>query len=208
MKRTTVAIILCALLGVAGACGSSKKDTTATEGAAASAEKPSETTVSTAPSGSTGSSTTSTTAASTTTTAAAVAPAGGSTDEAFAAQGNALCKKFNDQVAAVPQPTATTPAALGAYLDQAVALLDQQIAELRALTPPASASAAWAKVLQTIDAERAQIQAVIPRLKAGDATAINEMQAISSDDINSQFDALGMTTCGSSPRWRGSRRSR
>ena len=197
MKRTTVAVILCALLAVAGACGSSKKDTTAT-GDAASAEKPSETTVSTASTDTTKASTTTTKAASTSTTASSSgAPASGSYDADFAAQANALCSKFNDQIAAVPQPTATTPAALGAYLDQALALLDQQIGELKVLTPPASASQAWAKVLQTIDAEQTQIKALIPRLKAGDTTAITEMQGISSDDINSQFDALGMTTCGS-----------
>ena len=196
MKRTTVAVILCALLTVAGACGSSKKDTTAT-GDAASAEKPSETTVSTASTDTTKASTTTTKAASTSTTASSGAPASGSYDADFAAQANALCSKFNDQIAAVPQPTATTPAALGAYLDQALALLDQQIGELKVLTPPASATQAWAKVLQTIDAEQTQIKALIPRLKAGDTTAITEMQGISSDDINSQFDALGMTTCGS-----------
>ncbi|MGZ4786096.1 MAG: hypothetical protein ACXV5S_10510, partial [Acidimicrobiales bacterium] len=61
----------------------------------------------------------------------------------------------------------------------------------------ASVSAPWAKVLQTIDDERTQIHAIIPRLMAGDATAVTDMQSISSDDINAQFDALGMITCGS-----------
>jgi hypothetical protein len=195
MKRTTVAVILCALLAVAGACGSSKKDTTATEGAA-SAEKPSETTVSTA-TPTTPEPTTTTTAPTTSTTTASATPVAGSSEADFAAQANALCSKFNDQVAAVPQPTETTPAALGAYLDQALSLLDQQITELKALTPPASVSPAWSKVLQTIEAEQAQIKALVPKLKAGDTAAISQMQSISSDDINSQFDALGMTTCGS-----------
>jgi len=196
MKRTTMAVILCALLAVAGACGSSKKDTTATEGAAASAEKPSETTEPTTTS-TTVAPTATTTAPTTSTTAASGTPAAGSDGADFANQANALCARFNDQVAAVPQPTVTTPAALGAYLDTALSLLDQQIAELKALTPPASISPAWTKVLQTIEAEQAQIKALVPKLKAGDTAAISQMQSISSDDINSQFDALGMTTCGS-----------
>ena len=48
-----------------------------------------------------------------------------------------------------------------------------------------------------IDAQQVQIKALVARLKAGDTTALSQMQALSSDDINSQFDALGMTTCGS-----------
>ncbi len=138
-----------------------------------------------------------TTAAPSTTASTVGAGASGATAAEFAAQANALCAKFDGQIAAVAQPTETTPAALGAYLDQALTLLDQQIAELKALSPPASVSTAWAKILQTIDAEQVQIEALIPRLKSGDATAITAMQAISSDDINAQFDALGMTTCGS-----------
>ncbi len=181
---------------MAGACGSSKKDTTATEGARLGREAVGDHRVD-GHLDDRGSDHDDHRADHLDDGGISARPAAGSSDADFAAQGNALCAKFNDQVAAVPQPTATTPAALGAYLDQALTLLDQQIAELKALTPPASASQAWTKVVPTIEAEQAQIKALVPRLKAGDTAAISEMQSISSDDINSQFDALGMTTCGS-----------
>ncbi|MGZ4757619.1 MAG: hypothetical protein ACXV95_01010 [Acidimicrobiales bacterium] len=198
MNRKIIAGIgVSALLLLSTACGgATKKDDQAVAGAEKPAE-PAGDTSSTSTSTTAGPSTTTSTAAGDTTTTAAGTGGPSGTDADFAAQANALCGTFNDQVSAVPQPTETTPAALGAYLDQAMALLDQQIAELKTLSPPASVSAPWAKVLQTIDDERTQIHAIIPRLMAGDATAVTDMQSISSDDINAQFDALGMITCGS-----------
>ena len=195
-RRTIVAVGVSALLCLSTACGgSAKKEVVAS---AEKASEPAETTVSTAPTTSQTStrSSTSTTADSSPVTGAP-APTPSGSDAAFVAKANALCQKFNDQSSAVEQPTATTPAALGAYLDSLLTLFHQQVGELKTLTPPSAMADRWASILVLVDAEEAKIVALVPRLKAGDQSALAELQSTSSDGINAQFDALGMTTCGS-----------
>src|SRR5690349_12307523 len=179
MKRTMTAVGLAALLLLGTACSPSsahRADADA-DAAAASAEKPAELPAdasSTIPSADPASSTSSTaSAASSTTTPSTLAM---SSEAEFISEINRMCVRFNHEGSALAQPTTTTPQALGAYLDQALVLFSQQVDQMKALTPPPSLAAPWAKIIEAIDAQVAQIKRFIPRLKAGDTTALQDMQ--------------------------------
>jgi hypothetical protein len=198
-RKAIVAVGLSALLWLS-ACGGTKNEPAQV---AASAEKVAE------PAADPGApSSTETTAAPVTSTTATLpsdpplGPTGptdavGPSDADFIAAGNALCAKFNAQAESVAQPTDPTPAAVGGYLDSLLALFRQQVGELRALPPSPGLAGPWTAILTTLDAEGAEIESAVARLKAGDASAMRDIGTNVTEGINSQFDAIGMTTCGS-----------
>jgi hypothetical protein len=193
-RKMIVAVGLSALLCLS-ACGSTKKEADQVSASAEKAAEPASDTSAPASTDTTAAPTTSTTA--TPTTAAPSTGPADATDAAFIAQGNALCAKFNDQADSVAQPTDTTPEAIGAYLDGLLTLYRQQVGQMKALTPSPTLAGQWAGILTTLDAEGAKIESAVTRLKAGDTSAMNDLSPSSTDDINAQFDAIGMTTCGS-----------
>ncbi len=197
MKRTMTAVGMAALLLLGTACSTSNAHSV-DSGASASAEKPAELpadTSSTTASEDPSSTTSPTSAASSSTTTPSTVTM--SSEAEFISKINSMCIRFNDEGSALAQPTSTAPEAIGAYFDQALALFSQQVDQMKTLTPPPSLAAPWAKIIQAVDAQVARIQQYIPRLRAGDTTALQEMQNLSDDDVNAQFDAIGASDCGS-----------
>jgi hypothetical protein len=146
------------------------------------------------------------TAGSTTTPTTAATGTSGTTLAAFDAAANAVCKKYSNLEAKVPSPDiggSTTPTAAqmqqaAAALSQVVALAQQETVDLRAVPRPAAESA---KILAAIKANLDPVPAVttaIAELKAGNfAAAESTLDKVDSTNIDKQFDALGLKTCGS-----------
>ena len=114
----------------------------------------------------------------------------------FVSQANAICAKANKAIKDLGQPS--SPDQLADFTEKAYAASKEQVAALKALTPPSADSATitalWATYDQLLGAE----QDVVDAAKDGDASA---MEAVI--DANTKLDeqasaaarAYGLTEC-------------
>ena len=144
--------------------------------------------------------------ATTTTAAASAAGSGDATVASFTEQANALCasfeKKVDDMIGqSVSQGAAAqTDAAQAEFLAQGNTLVGDLASQMKALPQPDALSSQ----LQAIYADIAQMQSVteqgITALQQGDTaqfTALSDQATTLSDSMDQQFDAIGVTACGS-----------
>ena len=121
----------------------------------------------------------------------------------FQAHAEAICQRYWDITTATsagPNHQDNSPQGLGAALAEGTDRFDQAVSELRAVPPPADQVAPWATALAGVDTTSAWYRTRIPRLQAGDQSAVDEVYATIGHPVVpglvGQFEALGLPTCG------------
>jgi hypothetical protein len=121
-----------------------------------------------------------------------------SADE-FRQQANGICQKYDEKIQAIGNPS--SPEEVGDFVDEVVPLLQQGIAELRTLRPPAEAEADYDRMLDETE------KAIPAAQQLGEAAANNDPAALqkalkagqqadnASDEIATE---LGLAGCASS----------
>lgn len=186
MRQLRWIVAVVALVVVAGAACSTKTLDVGTTGTTAVG------------SSSTSSSTTSTTTRPTSTTTSA-----GAAKATFLAQGNALCATMNQRSAAlgtVLQDPNSTPEQIATALDQSAAIVDESVAGLRALAQPPGDEAQLAAMYAGVDqlsATITQMSAAVRALDQATFSSLNDQLQAQTDTVNAEFNAYGLTTCGS-----------
>ena len=133
--------------------------------------------------------------------AAAVAGCGGSSSSTsssadFVAQGNAICKKSNAQVAAIPKPQTTND--LTTYFDKVVPIVDSAFAQLKGLTPPSDQQAAFDAWIASGQKEQDLIDQAKTAADSGDsakAIALAKAEGKLNTANSAQAAALGLSEC-------------
>jgi len=124
------------------------------------------------------------------------------TQAAYDKQANALCQTYNAKLKAMGATitSASSKQQVASELAKAVTLAKQGSAQLKALAKPAGQSAGLDKVYADQDAQVSQIQAFASALQANDsakAQSIENALNAGNGRLNQEFDALGLTACGS-----------
>jgi hypothetical protein len=122
------------------------------------------------------------------------------TKASYATQANAICKEFNGKLNAIGSSSGQSLSQVQALLAEAVPLAERGQAKLEALPKPSDESAALNKVYAAQQTQVNQLKALANAVNAGDATKIQSISATLNalgGPLNSQFDALGLTACGS-----------
>jgi hypothetical protein len=121
---------------------------------------------------------------------------GGSDKEDFQKQANSICKRYTEQLAALPAPS--SPAAISEYVDKAIPLLEQGVAELRALKPPEELAGDYGRMLDetenAIPAARDLGAAAAKNDPAAVQKALNEGNA-ANDKADRLATKLGLPEC-------------
>jgi hypothetical protein len=117
-------------------------------------------------------------------------------------QANAICQTYNSKLKAIGTTIsdASSNQQVAAELTEAVSLGKQGSAKLEALTKPDGQSAALNKVYADQDEQVRQIQALATALNQNDtakAQSIENPLNTGNGPLNEEFDAVGLTTCGS-----------
>jgi hypothetical protein len=107
--------------------------------------------------------------------------------EDFQQQANAICKKYDEKIKAIGTPT--SPADIPAFVEKGVPLIQQGIAELRALRPPSDLQADYNRMLDET------AKAIPAARKLADAAAKNDAAAVQEalkegNDANTASDQL------------------
>jgi hypothetical protein len=116
------------------------------------------------------------------------------------ARGNAICAGALRDIRALPAPAggATSPSALSAYLQQAIPLIDKEIAGIRALPRPARDRSLLVRYEAALTAGEHGYRALSAAARAGDATAVADalatLRANSAETLAAQY---GLTQCAS-----------
>jgi hypothetical protein len=117
-------------------------------------------------------------------------------------QANAICQTINAKIKAFGSTISSTSSTqqVASELTKVVAVAEQGSAGLAALAKPDGQSAALDKVYAAQDAQVKEIQAFATALNQGDSAKAqsieNELNA-GNAPLNQEFDAVGLTTCGS-----------
>jgi hypothetical protein len=119
----------------------------------------------------------------------------------FRTQADAICQTSKDAIAALTKPTpSSTSAQVLAFLRAGLTTSDAEIAKLRALDPPADLAPTVNQALALLDQRQARIRAVADRVAGGEdfATVVAQENA-QITRLNAQADAkareLGLTVC-------------
>jgi hypothetical protein len=91
-------------------------------------------------------------------------------NEDFQQQANAICKRYDEKIKAIGTPT--SPADIPAFVEKGVPLIQQGIAELRALRPPADLQDDYDRMLDETE------KAIPAARKLADAAANNDPAAV------------------------------
>jgi hypothetical protein len=82
------------------------------------------------------------------------------------------------------------------FFERAGSIVSKLVSELKAVTPPSSSRVAYRRFLTTAAHEAQMIHQVTQALRVGDAAeARAAIQALSSDAVNEDAKALGVTEC-------------
>jgi hypothetical protein len=90
--------------------------------------------------------------------------------EDFQQQANAICKKYDEKIKAIGTPT--SPADIPAFVEKGIPLIQQGIAELRALRPPADLQGDYDRMLDET------AKAIPAARKLADAAAKKDAAAV------------------------------
>jgi hypothetical protein len=126
--------------------------------------------------------------------------ASGPTRAEFDTKANGVCAGYNFQEKALGPVDSSDTKALAAYLGEVAALGQAESSDLMKLRTPKRDRAAFERVLLAEQGEVTQAQQLAATLKAGDYTmAQKQLGALraQNESANLQFDALGLTACGS-----------
>ena len=116
--------------------------------------------------------------------------------EEFESQGNAICAKYQKQLQAVGNPSSIDE--IPDLVDQAVAILNKEIAEIAALNPPADMQTEFDALIDASNNTKAAAHDLSQAAKDGDRAAVqkalDEGKAASekADQIATQ---LGLDSC-------------
>jgi len=116
--------------------------------------------------------------------------------EEFESQGNAICAKYQKQLQAVGNPSSIDE--IPDLVDQAVAILNKEIAEIAALNPPADMQTEFDALIDASNNTKAAADDLSQAAKDGDRAAVqkalDEGKAASekADQIATQ---LGLDSC-------------
>jgi hypothetical protein len=120
----------------------------------------------------------------------------------FRTQADAICQTSKDTIAALTQPSSSsTNAEVSAFLTAGLDATDAEIAKLRALEAPSDLSGTLGEALDLLDQRQARIRAATARVAGGEdvQTVLQDADA-EIDNLNGQADAkareLGLTVCG------------
>jgi hypothetical protein len=141
-----------------------------------------------------GSSSTSATGASGTSGASGSTPL--SQDE-FVSQANAACKDANDQIVALKAP-ASTLSAQAVAISQEIPIINQGLAKLTAITPPADLQSKYDQWLSQAKQQVTLATQIAAAAKANDtakAQSLAKQLQANSEQNNSLASDLGLTEC-------------
>jgi hypothetical protein len=115
---------------------------------------------------------------------------------AFQQRANAICKKYNDRIAAIGDPT--SPAVVPEYVDKGIPLIEQGLSELRDLNPPEDVEDDYDRMLDATEDGIPAIRKLGEAVAAKDAVAVQEaLQEVRrvSTTSNRLATTLGLDTC-------------
>jgi hypothetical protein len=117
-------------------------------------------------------------------------------------QANAICQKFNAKLSSVgDQLSSSTQAAqVEQALESAIALAQQGTTKLEHLRRPAGENQALGAAYKAQEGQVADFKNLLSAVRANSASEVRSALATaqaSDATLNQQFDALGLTTCGS-----------
>lgn len=124
----------------------------------------------------------------------------GPTRAQFDTKANDVCAGYNVQEKALGPVDSSDDKALAAYLSKVAALGQAESSDLMKLRTPKRDRAAFERVLLAEQGEVTQAQQLAASLNAGDYTMAQKQLATlrsQNESTNQQFDALGLTACGS-----------
>lgn len=96
-----------------------------------------------------------------------------STDGAFLAQANAVCRESQKIGSALPQPH--NEAELAPFLERALTLAQDEVSKVSALHPPADKAAAYRTWLSSLDQTLGELRAAVVAAKAHKATEVDAL---------------------------------
>jgi hypothetical protein len=114
----------------------------------------------------------------------------------FQQRANAVCKKYNDRIAAIGDPT--SPAVVPEYVDKGVPLIEQGLSELRDLNPPEDVEDDYDRMLAATEDGIPAIRKLGQAVAANDAVAVQEaLQEVRrvSTTSNRLATTLGLESC-------------
>ena len=117
-------------------------------------------------------------------------------------QANAICQTYNSKIKTLGSTisNASSSQQVASELTKVIPVAEQGSAKLAALTKPDGQSAALNRVYAAQDAQVRQIQAFATALNQNDsakAQSIENALNAGNGPLNQEFDAVGLTTCGS-----------
>ncbi len=118
---------------------------------------------------------------------------------AYLAKGEALCRSNMRQAAALPQPGSSL-ASLGRYGERYLPLLNQLIADFKALPVPPGDEAAVGAIVADMDAAVPKFQELVAAAKANNARAVGAVATdldVATTQVDAKLDAYGLKACGS-----------
>ena len=131
-----------------------------------------------------------------------VAACGGGGDSArlskeeFQSQANAICAKYQKQLDALGSPTSLEE--LPDFVDQALGILDKEIAEVSALDPPEELQSDFDKMIAASNRTRAAANDLSSAAKSGDQAAVQKALDegnAASKDADALAGNLGLSGC-------------
>jgi hypothetical protein len=115
----------------------------------------------------------------------------------WAARADRICTEAQTRIDALPAPT--DPAGVAAQLAQVVGIANEEIQDLRALTPPPDQVNAVQRFLDALGRSVAALERVVDATVEGDEDAIDRALSegqTAADQAQREADVLGLTACG------------
>jgi hypothetical protein len=118
--------------------------------------------------------------------------------DAYVAKANALCAQLAKERKRLGTPSSI--AAIPAYMDKALPILDASLKKLHALRPPADMEESVDAVLQKVDELRGVFAKLRTSAKKGDPIAVAQLGSQATqvnNEIQSRARQIGLTACTS-----------
>ena len=116
--------------------------------------------------------------------------------EEFQSQANAICAKYEKQLDALGSPASLEE--LPDFVDQALGILDKEIAEVSALDPPEELQSDFDKMIAASNRTRAAANDLSSAAKSGDQAAVQKALDegnAASKDADALAGNLGLSEC-------------
>lgn len=118
----------------------------------------------------------------------------------LAAKANAICKKSQDEVEKVKRPTEAElqdADKASAFFDKIAPIADQQVKDLKDLSPADSVKADWNDFIAKEDAANDLLQTIKKKAAAKDASGLQDLQKFGgvNDAVEPAAKKVGATSC-------------